>query len=227
MNKTISLHSLQKIETVSDNQFNAFQYWKDGYNLNLIGSAGTGKTFLAMYFALDELRKKNHEKIIILRSAVPTRDIGYLKGTYEEKIDQYSKPYQSIAAQLFNRKDAYDMLRERGLLIFETTSYLRGDTFDDSCIIVDEIENMTFHELDSVITRIGENTRVMFVGDGNQSDLRQQKDRNGMFAFLEILNEMPDEFATVEFNWEDIVRSDLVRKYIMTKESMESNSVSN
>lgn len=219
MSATIQLRDMIKVSPITNNQSNAFQYWKDGYHLNLIGSAGTGKTYLALYFAMEELRKKTINKVIILRSAVPTRDIGYLKGTYEEKIDQYSKPYREVLSQLFNRKDAYDLLIERGLLIFETTSYLRGATFDDAFIIVDEIENMTFHELDSVITRVGENTKILFVGDGNQSDLKQLKDRNGMFSFLEILNHMKD-FATVEFGWEDIVRSSLVREYLMTKEHL-------
>lgn len=224
MQNTISLKTLIDVEPLTDNQQKTIEAYNEGYMLGLIGSAGTGKTFLACYLAIQDLVKsKQDKKIMIIRSAVPTREIGYLKGSYEEKIDQYTRPYRTIFNELFQRSDAFEQLCERGIIEFESTSFLRGDTYDDKIIIVDEIQNMTFHELDTIMTRIGLESRIMFVGDYKQSDLKQEKDRQGIHQFLSILESMA-QFSIVEFGWEDIVRSDLVRDYIMTKEFLEKEN---
>ena len=179
----------------------------------LAGKAGSGKTMLACQIALDGLFRKEYEKIIITRPTVSKEDIGFLPGTEKEKSSVYEEPYRDIAIDLFSRGDAYQILKTKGLVHFMTTSYIRGITLRDAVILIDECQNMSFHELDSIITRVGENCRVIFCGDFNQSDLKQ----NGMGEFLEILNSMK-RFNFIEFGVKDIVRSGFVKEYIIAKE---------
>ena len=188
-------------------------------------SAGSGKTFLSLYLALETVLDKNtvYDKVVIVRSVVPTRDIGFLPGTQEEKEMAYVLPYISIAHELFNDKMAYEKLVTQGNLEFITTSYIRGITLRNAIVVVDEMQNLNFHELDSVITRIGDNCRVIFAGDYYQSDFEKKNDKEGILKFLNILDNMK-KFDHIEFTWQDIVRSDLVREYIVTKEMLESNS---
>ena len=182
-------------------------------NLVLHGCAGTGKTFISCYLAFDDMTKNQYEKLVIIRSAVPTRDIGFLPGTEKEKSSVYEEPYYDIAIDLFERGDAYQILKTKRLVHFMTTSYIRGITLRDAIILIDECQNMSFHELDSIITRVGENCRVIFCGDFSQSDLKQ----NGMKEFFEILASM-NRFDFIEFGVEDIVRSGFVKEYIIAKE---------
>ena len=203
---------LVEIEPLTRNQLIAFE---SSQNLVLHGCAGTGKTFVSCYLAFDDMTKHQYEKLVIIRSAVPTRDIGFLPGTEKEKSSVYEEPYRDIAIDLFSRGDAYQILKTKGLVHFMTTSYIRGITLRDAVILIDECQNMSFHELDSIITRVGENCRVIFCGDFNQSDLKQ----NGMGEFLEILNSMK-RFNFIEFGVEDIVRSGFVKEYIIAKEGV-------
>jgi len=201
---------LAEIEPLTRNQLIAFE---SPQNLVLHGCAGTGKTFISCYLAFDDMTKNMYEKLVIIRSAVPTRDIGFLPGTEKEKSSVYEEPYYDIAIDLFERGDAYQILKTKRLVHFMTTSYIRGITLRDAVILIDECQNMTFHELDSIITRVGENCRVIFCGDFKQSDLKQ----NGMGEFLEILDSM-NRFDFIEFGVEDIVRSGFVKDYIIARE---------
>ena len=201
---------LAEIEPLTRNQLIAFE---SSQNLVLHGCAGTGKTFISSYLAFDDMTKNMYEKLVIIRSAVPTRDIGFLPGTEKEKSSVYEEPYYDIAIDLFERGDAYQILKTKRLVHFMTTSYIRGITLRNAVILIDECQNMTFHELDSIITRVGENCRVIFCGDFKQSDLKQ----NGMGEFLDILRSM-NKFDFIEFGVEDIVRSGFVKDYIIARE---------
>ena len=200
---------LHDIEPLTRNQVLAFESER---NLVLHGVAGTGKTFISCYLAFGDMTKGMYKQLIIIRSAVPTRDIGFLPGSEKEKASVYEEPYKDIAVELFQRGDSYEILKTKGLLHFMTTSYLRGITLKDAVIIVDECQNMSFHELDSIVTRVGTNCRVIFCGDFRQADLA----KNGLQDFIRVLKAM-DQFDLIDFEIKDIVRSDFVREYITAK----------
>ena len=203
---------LREIEPLTRNQLKAFESTQ---NLVLHGLAGTGKTFISSYLAFDDMAKGDFQKLIIIRSAVPTRDIGFLPGTEKEKSSVYEEPYKDISNDLFSRGDAYEILKQKNIVEFMTTSFIRGITLRDAVILIDECQNMSFHELDSIITRIGENCRVIFCGDFRQADLRS----NGLKDFFRVLERM-HAFTFIEFEVEDIVRSDFVKQYIISKSSL-------
>ena len=207
--------ALKDIDPLTENQRRAFDSEK---NLVLHGSAGTGKTFISMYLGFKEIRDGIYDKIVIIRSAVPTREMGFLPGREDEKARVYEEPYYNIVADLFGRGDGYEYLKEKELVSFMTTSFIRGLTMEDSVIIVDECQNMSFHELDSIITRVGHNCRVIFCGDFLQSDLKE-KEKNGVREFLQILNKM-NLFDCIEFGINDIVRSKFVKDYLVAKHSL-------
>ena len=208
----------------TENQKKVYQDFKD-YNLVLHGMAGTGKSFLSLYLGLHSIlaNKSPYEKIIIIRSAVPSRDIGFLPGSLREKIEVYEDPYKLIVNEIFGRGDAYGILKNKYQLEFLTTSYLRGCTLSDAIVIVDEFQNCTFHELDTIITRLGDNSKIIFSGDSSQSDLEKARDRDGLHRFLRILDDLP-EFSFVEFGVKDIVRSNLVRSYLIAKDHIKNRS---
>ena len=216
--KTINGSGLEitEIEALTAQQVKAFESEK---HLVLYGCAGTGKTFVGCYLAYDDMSKGLYDKLIIIRSAVPTRDIGYLPGTLAEKTSVYEEPYKDIAVDIFQRGDAYQILKTKNLVHFMTTSYLRGITLRDAVIVIDECQNMTFHELDSLITRVGRNCRIIFSGDFNQSDLKT----NGMGDFLAVLEYM-EEFDFIEFGVKDVVRSEFVKNYIIAKNYLDESS---
>lgn len=184
----------------------------------LHGVAGTGKTFVSLYLALNEVMKpnSNYEKIIILRSVVPSRDIGFLPGSLKEKTEVYEEPYKIICNELFQRGDGYDNLRQKRLIEFCVTSFLRGLTFNNCIIIVDEMQNMSYQELTTIITRVGENCRIFFCGDYEQTDLQKEKEKEGLLNFLNILKTL-SEFTFIQFNYFDIVRSSLVKNFIIAE----------
>lgn len=224
--KRLKLDHLLSYDPITKNQAIAYEQWDNNDHLVLCGSAGTGKTFIGMYLGLQDVLDKSYpqDKLVIVRSVVPTREMGYLPGSIEEKVDAYTAPYRAIANELFNEKMAYEMLETQGNISFMSTSFIRGQTIDDAIILVDEMQNLTFHELDSVITRVGRNTRIIFSGDYYQSDLSKETDKNGVLHFMNIMEHM-NKFTVVEFNWTDIVRSDFVRDYIMTKEMIEKGNI--
>lgn len=197
-------------------QKRSIQAYCQDQHLLLHGYAGTGKTFIGMYLALNDVVQSRYKKLVIVRSAVPTRDVGFLPGTLKQKMEVYELPYKSIANDLFHRGDAYDILKNKDMLEFISTSYIRGTTIDDCVVLVDEINNMTFHELDSVITRMGDNTKLIMCGDFRQSDLKWEDERVGLTKFMKIIDKL-DMFEVVEFQANDIVRSKLVKQYIIEK----------
>lgn len=219
----LRIDNLLTFEPLTDSQSLVYKAWDNDSHIVLNGSAGTGKTFTALYLALEEVldRGNTRDKVIIVRSAEPTKNIGFLPGTEDEKTEVYNLPYKAICSELFEDATAYDKLKDNDQIEFMSTSYIRGITIMDSIVIVDEMQNLSFHELDSIITRVGENCKIVFCGDYYQSDLARKGDRDGILKFIEILKRL-NKFDIVEFTWADIVRSGLVRDYIMTKELMES-----
>lgn len=210
---------LLKVKPQTDNQKIAFEEFFQGQNLVLHGLAGTGKTFISMYMAMKELMDSDspYRHILIVRSAIPSQDLGALPGSYEEKIAPYEEPYDCICDELFPKQaNSYDTLKANGFLTFMPVSYIRGITFSDSIIIVDECQNLNFHQLDSVITRVGENSKIIFSGDYTQSDLKRDKEKDGIVKFMDILKDM-EAFTHIQFWEDDIVRSKLVKDYIITK----------
>ena len=213
------LVNILDIEPRTENQTKAFEAFDDGHNLLLHGVAGTGKTFVSLYLALDDIFNGEDMKrsVTIVRSVVPTREIGFLPGKEKDKTAVYEAPYKSIITELTGRGDGYEILKQRGIIDFTTTSFLRGTTIDNSIIIVDECQNMTFHELDSIITRAGINTSIIFSGDFRQTDLNKPWDQSGISEFMKILKRI-SSFKDIEFDYQDIVRSGLVRDYIIAKD---------
>ena len=218
---SIKIDELYTYEPLTENQKKAYNSWDDGDHLCLTGTAGTGKTFVALYLALESILEKQgpYHKITVIRSVVPTRDMGYLPGTKEEKQEVFETPYKNIMVELLGDDSPYRRLVHNHQLQFITTSYIRGMTIDNSIIVVDEMQNLNFHELDSVITRVGHNCRLIFCGDYHQSDFKEGGEREGIMKFMRIIESMKD-FTIVNFGWEDIVRSDFVRDYIMAKEML-------
>ena len=217
----LKLENLRELEPITKNQERVFKSYEEGFNLCLSGSAGSGKTFLALYLALEDVLSKEtpYEKVVIIRSVVPTRDIGFLPGNEDEKLDAYAGPYKGITSELFADSQAWEKLGNQSLIEFTSTSFIRGITISNAIVVVDEMQNLNFHELDSVITRLGEGTKLLLCGDYYQSDFDKERDRSGILNFLNIVQNMK-YFDHIEFSWEDIVRSGLVREYIMTKEQM-------
>ena len=213
--------NLKRVHPLTDNQKKTFDAFHSGKHLMLHGMAGTGKTFLSMYLAIKDLigGTSEQEKIYVVRSVVPTRDMGFLPGSQKEKMKVYEAPYYAICSELFERGDAYDILKQKNAIEFMSTSFVRGTTLNNCYVIVDEINNMTFHELDSVITRIGKNCRVIFCGDFRQSDLSREQERNGLKEFIKVIDRLSD-FDYIDFLEADIVRSKLVKEYIIARQKL-------
>jgi phosphate starvation-inducible protein PhoH len=213
------LDHLKTFTPLTDNQKIFYDAYKRGdYFIALHGVAGTGKTFIALYKALEEVLDRNNpfNKIIIVRSAVQSREMGHLPGDIDEKLEIYQQPYRQICHTLFDRKDAYDRLAEQGHIEFISTSFIRGMSFDDAIIIVDEMQNMNFEEIDTVMTRVGYRSKIIWCGDYRQTDLKKGNDKSGLLKFFDIAHHM-GAFTRVEFEVDDIVRSSLVKDYIMAK----------
>ena len=225
--KPINLDLMREIEPLTDNQELLFQSYKKDQNIVAYGAAGTGKTFITLYNALrDVLEERSpYEKIYIVRSLVATREIGFLPGDHEDKSSLYQIPYKNMVKYMFEMPDdsAFEMLygnlKTQGTISFWSTSFIRGTTLDNAIIIVDEFQNLNFHELDSIITRVGENSKIMFCGDATQSDLVKTAEKNGIIDFMRIMNVMPS-IDVIEFGVEDIVRSGLCKEYLIAKSEL-------
>jgi len=223
----ITLDQMVELQPLTDNQEKLFDSYDQGKCIVAHGAAGTGKSLITIYKALEEVLDPStpYEKVIIVRSIVPTRDIGFLKGSIEDKQSEYEKPYKYMIKKLFNLNSdeeyelLYGNLKAQKSFYFMSTSFIRGMTFDDCIIIVDEFQNLSGHELDSIITRIGENCKIMFCGDATQSDLIKTNDKNGIIDFMKILREMPS-VDIIEFQLEDVVRSGFVKEYLTVKYSL-------
>ena len=222
--KPINSDFLLDVKPLTENQEKLFDDYKKGKNIFAYGAAGTGKTFIVLYNALKEVLNERtpYEKIYIVRSLVSTREIGFLPGDHEDKSALYQIPYKNMVKYMFEMpSDAdfemlYGNLKAQSTISFWSTSFIRGTTFDNAILIIDECQNLNFHELDSIITRVGENTKIMLCGDASQSDLTKTYERNGILDFIKIIRNMEDEFGITEFTVNDIVRSGLVKKYIAT-----------
>ena len=223
--KPINSDLMVDIKPLTDNQEKFFDAYKAGKNMFAYGAAGTGKTFVALYLALKDVLDQftPYEKVYVVRSLVSTREIGFLPGDHEDKAALYQIPYKNMVKYMFEMQDEnefemlYGALKSQETIRFWSTSFIRGTTMDNCIIIVDEMQNLNFHELDSIITRVGENCKIVFCGDAAQSDLVKTNERNGILDFMKIIQAMTDDFTCVEYDVNDIVRSGFVRNYIMTK----------
>ena len=222
--KPINADFLLDIEPLTDNQKKLFDAYAEGKNVVAYGAAGTGKTFITLFNALmDVLNPESpYEKIYIVRSLVSTREIGFLPGDHEDKSFLYQIPYKNMVKYMFQMPSdsdfemLYGNLKSQETISFWSTSFIRGTTFDNAIIIVDEYQNLNFHELDSIITRVGENSKICFCGDATQTDLQKSNEKNGIHDFMKILRVMPS-FELVEFGLDDIVRSGIVKEYLVAK----------
>ena len=212
------------IVPATKNQERFFKSYQEGKHMVAFGVAGSGKTFITLYNALRDVLDVNtpYQRIYLVRSLVATREIGFLPGSHEDKADIYQIPYKNMVKYMFDFNPGadtemlYGNLKSQEIIKFWSTSFLRGTSLDDAIVIVDEFQNLNFHELDSIITRVGEDSKIMFCGDAVQSDLQKSNERNGIHDFMNILRKMPS-FDLVEFGIDDIVRSGLVREYIIAK----------
>ena len=222
--KPINADMLRDIGPLTENQQKLFESYSEGKNIIAYGAAGTGKTFITLYNALCDVLDPStpYEKIYIVRSLVSTREIGFLPGDHEDKSTLYQIPYKNMVKYMFELPSAADFemlygnLKAQETISFWSTSFIRGTTFDRAIIIVDEFQNLNFHELDSIMTRVGENTKIMFCGDATQTDLIKQNERNGIVDFMRVLRLM-SSIDIIEFGVEDIVRSGLVKEFILAK----------
>lgn len=222
----VKFDDLRVIDPLTDNQKKFFNIYDRSSIMVLHGCAGTGKTFISLYKAFLDIFSKNnrYKKVVIIRSAVPSRDIGFLPGDEEEKSDAYQKPYVNICNELFNKPDAYQRLKEQHMIEFELTSYLRGTTFNNSILVVDELQNMNFAELNTIMTRVGANTKIVFCGDFRQTDLNKKNDTSGLSKFIDICKLMRS-YKNVEFDVDDIVRSSIVKEFIIATLDYEDRTV--
>jgi len=213
---------LGQIYPITDRQVDTFNSFDDNKNLFLVGSAGVGKTFLALYLGLREIFSGNseYEYITIIRTAQASKNIGFLPGSEKEKLAVYEAPYAAICSELFNRGDAYEILKQKGIIKFESTSFLRGTTINNSIIVVDEFQGMCWNELNLVSTRVGDHSKIIYCGDLRQSDLRFNDDRRGHVCFYKILMSM-NSIETIQFTENDIVRSGFCRDWIIACNAFE------
>jgi len=222
--KPINNDFLVDIKPLTPNQETLFNDYARGKNIFTYGAAGTGKTFIVLYNAIKDVLSEitPYTKVYIVRSLVATREIGFLPGDHEDKSFLYQIPYKNMVKYMFEMPTdtdfemLYGNLKQQETISFWSTSFLRGTTFDDAIIIIDECQNLNFHELDSIITRVGENCRIHFCGDANQTDLIKQNEKNGILDFMKILEQM-ESFSMIEFDVDDIVRSGLCKEYLKTK----------
>jgi phosphate starvation-inducible protein PhoH len=225
--KPLSSDYLIDIEPLTENQKKLFDSYANQKHLVAYGCAGTGKTFITLYNALREVlnERSPYEKVYIVRSLVATREIGFLPGTYDDKSDIYQIPYKNMVKYMFQMpSDAefemlYGNLKGQETIKFWSTSFLRGTTLDNAIIIVDEFQNANFHELCSIITRVGENSKIMFCGDATQSDLIKTNEKNGVIDFMRILRTMPS-VDIIEFGIDDVIRSGLVKEFLIAQHAL-------
>ena len=222
--KPINTDMMRDIDPLTENQQKLFDAYAQDKHLVAYGCAGTGKTFITLYNALKDVLDPNtpYDKVYIVRSLVATREIGFLPGDHEDKSSLYQIPYKHMVKYMFEMRTEADFqmlygnLKTQGTIDFWSTSFIRGTTFDKAIIIVDEFQNLNYHELDSIMTRVGEDTKIMFCGDATQTDLLKQNERNGIHDFMRVLRLM-SSVDIIEFGVEDIVRSGLVKEYILAK----------
>ena len=221
--KPIGADHLLDIKPLTPAQEKVYEAWQNNKHMFLFGAAGTGKSFITLYLALKSILDEStpYNKLYIVRSLVPTREIGFLPGDHEDKANLYQIPYKNMVRYMFEMPDdpsfemLYANLKAQDTISFWSTSFIRGTTIDNSIVLVDESENLNFHELDSIITRLGVNSKIIFAGDAAQSDLIKAHEKTGIMD-KKIIDDM-DEFESIEFGIDDIVRSGLVKSYLISK----------
>lgn len=219
--KRWSKHDITQIQPMTEKQRDMFELFYQEKFIIAAGSPGTGKTFLSIYLALNDVvdKAQPQQHIKIIRSVVPSREMGHLPGDVDEKVAQYESPYIDIFQDLCKRSETYANMKEAGLVSFTPTSFIRGSTWDDTIVIIDEAQNLTWHELHSVITRIGVNSRLIIAGDGRQCDLNTRKETSGFSQLLDVARIVP-QFSTVMFGPEDCVRCDFVKDWLVACEKL-------
>lgn len=218
---------MKRIDPITDNQKQLFQSYQDGKNILAIGSAGTGKTYISLYLALKDVMANNeYKEVIIIRSSVQSREQGHMPGNANEKMANFEAPYSDIVNDLFERGDAYQIMKQKRMIRFMSTSFVRGLTFDNSLILVDEVQNMNWGEIRTIMTRVGNGSKIILCGDTKQDDLLVSKNRvdvSGLRQFKKVIDRMTEDcFGTVEFTVDDIVRSGLVKEFIIAEEQLEA-----
>jgi phosphate starvation-inducible PhoH-like protein len=179
------------------------------------GSAGTGKTFIAAWHALDLLLKGEISKILLTRPIVATEDLGFLPGTIDEKVHPYLLPlFDSIECHIGPTK--MKALFEDGKIEIAPLAYMRGRTLSNAYLIADEMQNSTKDQMRMLLTRIGYDTTYAITGDSSQSDLYQSSDNeNGLAWAIKKLTGKNPAINVVEFKKTDIVRNPLI-EHILT-----------
>jgi phosphate starvation-inducible PhoH-like protein len=178
-----------------------------------IGSAGTGKTYVAASYAAEKLYYRETSKIIVTRPNVEaSRSLGFLPGELEEKYAPYLEPFEGVFIRAFG-KSLYELFKKRGQIDPRPLGFMRGATFDDAIVLVDECQNMTEKEFKLLLTRIGHNSKVIFSGDSRQVDIPD----SGLMSTIQRLQYIPS-IEVVEFYPSDIVRSDLCKQIILEYE---------
>lgn len=214
---------LKDIYPITDNQVRTVQNYNQGDNLLLHGCAGTGKTFLSIFLALKEIMdgRTRRNRLVIIRTAQSSKDIGFLPGSEKQKLEVYEAAYRAICSELFHRDDAYEILKQKGVIEFHGTSFLRGTTIDNAIILVDEVQNQRYVELRTVLTRTGDHSRIILCGDTKQDDLTSEryKESSGLPDMIKVLQNM-DSISSVQFTIDDIVRSGFVRDFIISENEL-------
>lgn len=222
-NNKVQNFDLCSIQPITDNQELVFDHYADGVNLFLLGCAGTGKSFISVYLALKEIldMRTKRNRLVIIRNTQSSKDQGFLPGDIKQKAAVFEAPYKAICSDLFHRDDAYEILKQKGVVEFHTTSYLRGTTIDDAIILVDETQNMSYQEIRTVLTRVGDESRIIICGDTKQDDLTSErfKEQSGIYDVMKVFGSM-DGIEQVVFNVDDIVRSGFVREFIRTEHEL-------
>ena len=220
-----NIQSLLKVEAKTENQQLAVDYWAENYNLVLSGFQGTGKTYLALYLALKSFLLGKYEKVVIIRSIVPTRNIGFLKGSQSEKEEIYEETCRHLVNKLLpNIPNAYDTMKKEKTIEFRSTSFIRGNNLDKCVAVIDEFQNLSYHELSSCITRFGESARLILSGDFFQSDLKYSDEKDGVLQFLRVIALMEQDFKRVDFEISDVVRSGLCKRFLLAEHELRQQS---
>lgn len=207
-----TVHDLIDLLPKTDNQRTALEAWFDGEHVALLGSAGVGKTTLGVYMACNALVRKEVKQIVLIRSAVEQREQGHVPGTQEEKDAKFEESYEQAFAKVFGHPKTYEWMKKRGLIKFRTTGNMRGLTFEDSVVIGDEIQNLNFEEINTLIGRLGVDSRLILLGDSVQCDLRHYETR-GLDIFEELAGELPN-MTVVRFTRHDCQRHGLVKAWL-------------